>query len=96
VVVRFLIDGGERRTHEILYGILDQNILGDLVLITRTRTVRSHGTLIHAAASRRSGLAEGAELNYRMTQDRLSSSPDDPAEILGLVVYDGSGGRQLE
>ena len=90
VVVRFLIDAdAERRTIEILYGILDQNILGDLVLITRTRNrlIPRHA-LIHAAASRRSGLSEGAELG--LPHDRkidYQPSPDDPAEILGLVVY---------
>ena len=89
VVARFMLDDGERRTHEILYGILDQNILGDLVLLTRTRNrlIPRHA-LIHAAASRRSGLTEGAELG--LPHDRkidYQPSPDDPAEILGLVVY---------
>jgi transcriptional regulator with XRE-family HTH domain len=90
VVARFLLDvDGERRTHEILYGILDQNILGDLVLITRTRNrlIPRHA-LIHAAASPRSGLAEGArpELSHDRTID-YQLRHDDPAEILGLVVY---------
>src|SRR5437588_320907 len=41
IVVRFFIadanTDGRRQTYEILYGILDQNVLGDLVLVTRTR-----------------------------------------------------------
>jgi transcriptional regulator with XRE-family HTH domain len=90
VVARFLLDdNGERRTHEILCGILDQNILGDLVLITRTRNrlIPRHA-LIHAAASPRSGLAEGArpELSHDRRID-YQLRHDDPAEILGLVVY---------
>jgi transcriptional regulator with XRE-family HTH domain len=90
VVARFLLDAAsERKTHEILYGILDQNILGDLVLITRTRNrlIPRHA-LIHAAASPRSGLTEGAraELSHDRRID-YQPSADDPAEILGLVVY---------
>jgi transcriptional regulator with XRE-family HTH domain len=90
VGVRFLFDAdGERRTHEILYGILDQNILGDLVLITRTRNrlIPRHA-LIHAAAAPRSGLREGVrpELSHDRRIDYQPSS-DAPAEILGLVVY---------
>src|SRR3954451_16511104 len=58
VVTRFLLDAqGERRTHEILYGFLDQNILGDLVLITRTRNRRiPRHALIQPSALPRSGL----------------------------------------
>jgi transcriptional regulator with XRE-family HTH domain len=90
VVARFLLEvDGERRAQEILYGILDQNILGDLVLITRTRNrlIPRHA-LVHAAALPRSGLAEEARLE--LSHDRridYHPRPDDPAEILGLVVY---------
>jgi transcriptional regulator with XRE-family HTH domain len=83
--------GGDvrRATYEVLYGILDRNILGDLMLITRTRNrlIPRHA-LIRAAASARSGPSEGAAsesardgtIDYR-------HSPEDPAEILGVVVY---------
>jgi transcriptional regulator with XRE-family HTH domain len=90
VVVRFFLEGaGERATYEILYGILDRNILGDLVLITRTRNLLiPRHALIRAAASTRSGLAErpAAELARDETIDYRHST-DDPAEILGIVVY---------
>jgi transcriptional regulator with XRE-family HTH domain len=92
VVVRFFLEGeseGERTTYEILYGILDRNILGDLVLITRTRNrlIPRHA-LIRAAAAPRAGLSErpAAELARDETID-YRHSPDDPAEILGVVVY---------
>ena len=90
VVARFLLDAqGERRTHEILYGILDQNILGDLVLITRTRNRRiPRHALIQASASPRSGLAEAGKSEFSHDRTILyQQDPDDPAEILGLVVY---------
>ena len=90
VVVRFLLDaGGAQETHEILYGVLDQNILGDLVLITRTsnRLIPRHA-LIQPAVLPRSGLAEAgrSELSHDRAID-YQRRPDDPAEILGLVVY---------
>jgi len=90
VVARFLLNAdGDRGTHEILYGILDQNILGDVVLLTRTRNrlIPRH-MLIHAAPSPRSGLNETARLEF--SHDRLIDyhpSPGDPAEILGQVVF---------
>ena len=90
VVARFLLDTqGERRTHEILYGVLDQNILGDLVLITRTRNRRiPRHALIQPSALPRSGLAEARKSEFSHERTILyQESPDDPAEILGLVVY---------
>jgi transcriptional regulator with XRE-family HTH domain len=93
VVARFFLDpasvAAERPTHEILYGILDQNIIGDLILITRTRNrlIPRHA-LIQPAERPRSGFSEGAApaprrdgvIEYRR-------GADDPGEILGLVVY---------
>jgi transcriptional regulator with XRE-family HTH domain len=90
VVARFLLDGqGERRTHEILYGILDQNILGDLVLITRTRNRRiPRHALIQASVLPRSDLAEAGRSEFSHNHViNYQRGPDDPAEILGLVVY---------
>src|SRR5258707_480638 len=65
VLVRFFLepatDGGPRPTHEILYGILDRNIVGDLVLITRTRNrLIPRSALIQSAAPSRAGFAERA------------------------------------
>jgi len=90
VVVRFFLEAkGEPATYEILYGILDRNILGDLVLITRTRNrlIPRH-VLIRAASAPRSGPAE-RPANELARDDTIEYwySPDDPAEILGVVVY---------
>jgi len=85
VLVRFFLgptsDRGDRHTHEILYGILDRTIVGDLVLITRTqnRLIPRH-MLIQSAADRR-GPAE------RATVVAYEPHPDDPAELLGTVIY---------
>jgi transcriptional regulator with XRE-family HTH domain len=92
VLVRFYLEpsGGEAPpTHEILYGILDQNIVGDLVLITRTRNrLLPRNALIQSAAPSRSGLAERPmALMQRDAEIDYEPRPGDPAEILGLVVY---------
>ena len=90
VVTRFLLDAqGERRTHEILYGVLDQNILGDLVLITRTRNRRiPRHALIQPSTLPRSGLAEAGRSEFSHDATILYRlGANDPAEILGLVVY---------
>jgi transcriptional regulator with XRE-family HTH domain len=102
VVARFFLDGdgggdagcdtgGDvcRATYEVLYGILDRNILGDLMLITRTRNrlIPRHA-LIRAAASARSGPSESAAAeSARDGTIDYRHSPEDPAEILGVVVY---------
>ena len=93
VVARFFLepvqDNVERPTHEILYGLLDQNIIGDLVLITRTRNrlIPRHA-LIQSAAASPVGFSEGREpMPRRDGVIEYRQSADDPAEILGLVVY---------
>ena len=93
VVARFFLDPAsveaERPTLEILYGILDQNIIGDLILITRTRNrlIPRHA-LIQPAALPRSGFSEGtASAPRRDGVIEYRQGDDDPAEILGLVVY---------
>jgi transcriptional regulator with XRE-family HTH domain len=93
VLVRFYLEpagsDGARPTHEILYGVLDQNIVGDLVLITRTRNrLIPRNALIQSAAPNRSGLAERA-VGLAMRDAAIVYEPraGDPAEILGLVVY---------
>src|SRR4029077_15429523 len=82
-------EGDARKTHEILYGILDQKIVGDLVLITRTRNrLIPRNAVIQTAAPARSGLAESAfVLAPRDGMIAYESRSDDPAEILGVVVY---------
>jgi transcriptional regulator with XRE-family HTH domain len=93
VLARFYLeprdDGAARSTHEILYGILDQNIVGDLVLITRTHNrLIPRNALIQTAAPARLGLAERAfVLMPRDGAIAYEARPDDPAEILGIVVY---------
>jgi hypothetical protein len=93
VLARFFLDPAERgetrRTHEILYGILDQTIVGDLVLITRTRNrlIPRHA-LIQAAAAQRAGFGEGVlDLPSRAATIEYEPRADDPATILGVVVY---------
>lgn len=93
VLVRFFLDppasDGARRTQEILYGILDRNIVGDLVLITRTRNrlIPRHA-LIQLAATAQPGSAERAlTLLPRDTPIAYRPRPEDPAELLGVVVY---------
>jgi transcriptional regulator with XRE-family HTH domain len=93
VLTRFFLDprtGEEvRTTHEILYGILDRTIVGDLVLITRTRNrVVPRNLLIQSAAPSGPGLAErAAMLLSREATIFYEPRPDDPAELLGVVVY---------
>jgi transcriptional regulator with XRE-family HTH domain len=93
VVVRFFLDPsaahGKRPTHEVLYGILDRNIVGDLVLITRTQNrLVPRNLLIQSSAPSRTGLAERAPiLMSREATIEYEPRPDDPAELLGVVVY---------
>src|SRR5665213_482067 len=93
VLVRFFLEPAgarERRTtHEILYGILDRNIVGDLVLITRTRSrLIPRNALVQSAASSRPGLAERVlSLAPRDAPIAYEPRPDDPAELLGMVIY---------
>jgi len=93
VLVRFYLEPGDagaaRSTHEILYGILDQNIVGDLVLITRTRNrLIPRNAVIQTAAPARPGLGERAfVLPPRDGMIAYQPRQDDLAEILGIVVY---------
>lgn len=93
VLARFLLDpvgvSDMRVTHEILYGILDRNIVGDLVLITRTRNrMVPRNLLVQSTAPTRVGLAERAPaLLSRDATITYEPRSDDPAELLGVVVY---------
>jgi transcriptional regulator with XRE-family HTH domain len=93
VLARFFLEppavSGRRATHEVLYGILDRNVVGDLVLITRTqnRLIPRH-VLIQSAAPFGPGLAERVTtFSPRDTPVAYQPRPDDPAELLGVVVY---------
>jgi len=93
VLARFFLDrrvgDAGRATHEILYGILDRNIVGDLVLITRTRNrlIPRH-MMIRSAAATRLGFAERAlALSPPAAEIEYETRPDDPAELLGVLVY---------
>jgi transcriptional regulator with XRE-family HTH domain len=93
VVARFFLEpeigDGAPQTHEILYGILDRNIVGDLVLITRTRNrlIPRH-MLVQSAAPRQPGLAERAVMLLpREAPINYLARAEDPAELLGVVIY---------
>ena len=93
VLARFFLEPGgpapSRPTHEILYGVLDRNVVGDLVLISRTRNrLIPRYALIQSAAPGLPGVAERALLLApRDGPVVYVPRPDDPAELLGLVVY---------
>jgi hypothetical protein len=93
VLVRFFLDPAEpgeaRRTHEIFYGILDRTIVGDWVLITRTRNrLIPRYALIQTATAQPAELAEGLlNLPPRAATIEYAPRADDPAAILGVVVY---------
>ncbi len=93
VLVRFFLEpaaaDSSREVHEVLYGILDRNIVGDLVLITRSQNrLISRNALIQSAAPNRPGLAERAlTLMPRDAVIAYAYRPDDSAELLGVVIY---------
>jgi len=91
VVARFFLDPqaaeGSRQTHEILYGVLDFTIVGDLVLITRSRNPRIPRHLLVQSASRR-GAPEWVRPPMPQAET-IAYEPreDDPGELLGIVIY---------
>lgn len=91
VVVRFFLDptgpAVNRQTHEILYGILDCSVVGDLVLITRSRNRRIPRHLLVQSAVR-PGAAEWTAAP-RPQAETVAYEPraDDPGTVLGVVVY---------
>ena len=89
VLVRFfLAPAAARRTHEILYGILDRNIVGDLVLITRSRNrLIPRNMLIQSGVSDRAGSERALMPLPREASVEYEPRLDDPAELLGVVVY---------
>jgi len=93
-LVRFFLEpletGGDiRRTHEILYGILDRNIVGDLMLITRTRNrLIPRNLLIQSASPDRRGIAEPPIVPPSRDEAMVyEPRAEDRAELLGVVIY---------
>jgi transcriptional regulator with XRE-family HTH domain len=93
VLARFFLDPAAQAealgTHEILYGILDRNIVGDLVLITRTR---NPSVPRHLVVQGPSPALDGGALRSPMLAPRDDSidyvpRPGDPAELLGVAIY---------
>jgi transcriptional regulator with XRE-family HTH domain len=94
VVVRFRLSPIQSEvppaTHEILYGTLDRNVQGDLLLATRTRNrLVPRQTLIQSLpAAAAPGLGERPFVSApRDGVFAYLPRPDDSAEILGLVIY---------
>jgi transcriptional regulator with XRE-family HTH domain len=93
VLVRFFLEpaagSGACETHEVLYGILDRNIVGDLVLITRTRNrMIPRNALIQSALP--SGPVRTQRALSHMAHDGIIAyepRPDDQGELLGVVIY---------
>ena len=91
VMARFFVDpqgpAVGRQTHEILYGILDCTVVGDLVLITRTRNRRIPRHLLVQSAVRSASAewapAPGPQAETVAYQPRA----DDPGVVLGVVIY---------
>jgi transcriptional regulator with XRE-family HTH domain len=90
-LARFFLDprapGGNRETHEILYGILDRTVVGDLVLITRTRNRRIPRHLLIQSASPSATAEWPRTLTPRAETMAYEPRADDPGELLGIVVY---------
>jgi transcriptional regulator with XRE-family HTH domain len=93
VVVRFYRDASpsaeEPRTQEILYGILDRNIVGDLVLITRSRNRRipRHALIRSAAPMALDSANRDSDPPERDASFSYTPGADDGAVIIGPVVY---------
>jgi transcriptional regulator with XRE-family HTH domain len=93
VLVRFYLEpedeAGSPVTHEILYGILDRNIVGDLMLITRThnRLIPRNAPIQTAVPARPGGFGERAAILARDGLIAYEKRPGDLAEILGIVIY---------
>lgn len=74
---------------ELLYGLLDRTAVGDIVLLTRSATTQlPSGKLIQSGSERLRAVS--ARLVNAIPQPPMieyTARPDDPAEILGIVVY---------
>jgi transcriptional regulator with XRE-family HTH domain len=93
VVARFFFDTAAaeveaRATHEILYGVLDRNIVGDLVMITRTRNplVPRHLLVQGAPIAPLDRVLRPPVLGRDALIDYVPR-PGDPGELLGVAIY---------
>jgi hypothetical protein len=91
IVVRFYTEPRSRqpKTAEVLYGVLDRTVTGDLVLLTRTRNRHVPASLViqrEPMASR--GFSERVlSLIPRKAEVEYQPRADDEAEIVGTVVH---------
>jgi transcriptional regulator with XRE-family HTH domain len=98
IAVRFWLDPQSplalRRTREILYGLLDKSLAGDLLLLTRSTNPEIPRTLLIEPAQRPSALHEAPALSGLLREQRaraesITFDPDPaaPATILGGIVW---------
>lgn len=98
IVVRFWLDPqsalATRRTREILYGLLDKSLAGDLLLLTRSTSLEIPRTLLIAPARRPSALHEAAAVSRLLLEQRARTEavtfepdPEAAAAILGGAVW---------
>lgn len=79
---------GDDRTLEVLVGLLDRSLVGDVLLTLRTRNHELPPSVVIQRARRRfDGVAERyLEMIPKSPAVDYKPEPDDPAEILGVVV----------
>ncbi len=98
IAVRFWLDPASplalRRTREILYGLLERSLDGDLLLLTRSKNPEIPRTLLIDPASRASSLAEAGASRGLLREDKMRAgalvfepNPSAPATLLGTVVW---------
>lgn len=79
--------GGD--TMELLVGLLDRTLTGDLVLLLRAASARLPSSIVIQHARMKAGFSERHALIQGTPGEKLDYRPndDDPARILGVVVY---------
>lgn len=91
IVVRsFAGSRREGQTLQVLAGLLDRSIAGDVILVTRSNNRSVPSSVVIQRGSPRGGMSERVAL-YRANQERQTveyeATPFDPAEILGRIEY---------
>lgn len=91
IVVRsFAGSRREGHTHQVLAGLLDRSIAGDLLLLTRSSNRDVPSSVVIQRGAPRSGVSERVAV-YRVNQDRqiidYEATAFDPAEIIGKIEY---------
>ena len=89
IVRRFIGSRAEAQTHEVLAGLLDRSVTGDLMLLTRSSNPRvPPSVLIQRGTTARRGLAD-RQATFRLQDDTIDyvPRPEDPGEILGRIEY---------